>query len=84
MLKPLLIFIYLWISVFFNFVIKLLSSNYYNLVTIMIDQLINKRYYILYTIDKNNKIAKAIFYLLLNNIYKFYSLSLSLMSNWGH
>lgn len=51
------------------------------MILIIIDQLIKKRYYILYTIDKNNIIAKIITYLLSNNVKKIYSLFLPLTLN---
>ena len=40
------------------------------------NQLIKKKYYIYYTINKNNIIVGAIIYLLFNNFWKFYSLFL--------
>lgn len=47
---------------------KLLFSNIYNAILIIINQLIKKKYYILYTINKNNTITEIITYLLFNNI----------------
>ena len=44
----------------------------------MIDQLTKERHYILYTIDKNDIIAEATSYLLLNNVWKLHGLPLSL------
>lgn len=54
-------------------------NNNYNVVLIIIDQLIKQRYYILYIIDKNGIIIKVITYLLLNNILKFYDFPLLLI-----
>ena len=42
-----------------------------------------KKYYIPYTTNKNDITAESIAYLLLNNVWKLYSLSLSLTSDWG-
>lgn len=56
-------------------------SNGFNVILIVIEQLIKKRYYILYTKDQNNTMAEAITYLLFNNIWKLYHLLLLLISD---
>lgn len=56
----------------------LLPSNGYNTVLIVIDQLTKEKYYISCTTDKNGTIAEATACLLLNNVWKFYDLLLSL------
>ena len=60
---------------------EFLYNNSYNAVLIVIDRLTKKRHYILYTTDGNNITAKAIAYLLLNNIWKLHSLPLSFILN---
>lgn len=55
------------------------SNNDYNAMLIVIDQLTKERHYIPCTIDKKDIIAKATTYILLNNIWKLYSLFLSLI-----
>ena len=67
-LKLLLIFICFWTNITLDFVTELLFNNNYNIVLIIINQLIKKRYYIPYIINKNNINAKTIVYLLFNNI----------------
>ena len=49
----------------------------------VIDRLTKEKYYIPYTTDENVTTAKATVYLLLNNIWKLYGLSLSLISDRG-
>lgn len=46
--------------------IKLLFDNNYNIILIVINLLINKKYYILYIINKNNTIYKITTYSLFN------------------
>lgn len=60
---------------------RLLPSNDYNLVLIMIDQVIKKKHYIPSITDKNNTIAKAIAYLLLKNVWKFHGFFLLFSSD---
>ena len=57
---------HLWTNIILDFIIKLLQSNDYNAILIVIDWLINKKYYIPYTTDKNGIIAETLAYLLLN------------------
>lgn len=68
LLNLLSILSYLWTNVILNFVTRLPLNNDYNIILIMINWLIKKRYYIPCTIDKNTIIAEAITYLLFNNI----------------
>lgn len=81
-LKPWLISIYPWINVTLDFITRLILSNSYNGVLMVIDQLAKERYYIPYTTDKNSTTIKVTAYQLLNNIWKLYNLFLSLISNW--
>lgn len=63
--------------------IGLLFSNSYNTILIVVDQLTKEKYYVLFTINKNNIAIKATVYLLLNNVWQFYSPFLLLTLNWG-
>ena len=47
----------------------------------IIVQLTKGKYYIPYTIEKNGTIFEVMSYLLLNNVWKLYSLPLSFISN---
>lgn len=49
----------------------------------VIDHLIKERHYIPYTTDNNGTTAEVITYLLLNNVWKLYSLPLLLISDQG-
>ena len=57
-----------WTDVTLDFVVRLLCSNGYNAILMVIDQLIKDRHYISCTTNENNITAKATDYLLLNNI----------------
>lgn len=80
-LKPLSISICLWTDFTLYFVIKHLSGNNYTTVFIVIDRLTKKRYYIQCTKVQNSITVEATLYLLLNNVWKFHSLLLSLISD---
>lgn len=62
MLKSLPIPFWPWTNIILDFVNELLSSNSYNTVLMVVDQLTKKRYYILYITDKNDTTTKAIAY----------------------
>lgn len=81
LLKFLLIPIRLKINVTLDFVTGLPPNNGYNAVLMVIDQLTKEKYYIPYFTDKNGTTVEATTYLLLNNIWKFHGLSLSLTSD---
>ena len=83
LLKPLSIPTRRWTDVIFNFVIEFPYSNGYNAVSMVIDWLTKERYYILCTLDKNGTTTKATAYLLLNNVWKFHFLPLSLTLDRG-
>lgn len=83
LLKSLWVLTCLWTNIIINFVTRLLLNHSWNIVVIVIDQLTKKNHYILYTANKNNTIAKATSYLLLNNIWKLHGFSLSLILDWS-
>lgn len=80
LLKRLLISFYPWTNVILDFVTGLLSSNSYNTVLMVVNQLIKKRHYIPCTTNENSTTVEDTTYLLLNNIWKLYGLLLSLIS----
>lgn len=57
---------------------KISLTNDYNAMLMIIDLLTKEKHYFLYTINKNGITIEAIVYLLLNNIWKFYNLPISL------
>ena len=83
MLKLLSILTHSWTNITLDFITGLPLSNGYNIVLMVIEQLIKKRYFILCTINKNNTTAKATAYLLFNNVWKFHSCLLSLILDQG-
>ena len=83
LLKPLPISSHFWTDVILDFVTSLLINNGYNVILIIVDCLIKKRYYIPYTIDENNIITETIAQLLLQNIWKLYVLLSLLTSDKG-
>lgn len=58
-------------------------SNDYNLILIVVAYLIKTRYCILYITDKNGFITEVTKKLLLNYVYKLYTLSLFLILDKG-
>lgn len=78
-LKLLLIFIYPWTDVILDFVTRQPLSNGFNSVLIVIIWLTKKKHYIPCTTDKNGTSDKTTAHLLLNNVWKLYYLSLSLI-----
>lgn len=83
LLNSLVIFTYFWINVTLDFVTKLSFSNGYIMVLMKIDSLTKEKHNIFCTIDINGIIAEVITYLLLNNVWKLYSLPLSFISDGG-
>lgn len=61
-------------DVIFNLVVKLLLSNWFNIVLIIIDWLTKQWYYIPSTIDKNSTTIKVITDLSFTSIQNFYDL----------
>ena len=57
-----------------NFIIDLFTFEEYNAILVFINRYIKERYYILYTIDKNDIFAKNIVYILLKEIFRLYNL----------
>ena len=82
-MKPLPIPTRPWTDVILDFVTRLLPSNGYNAVLMVIDQLTKKKHYIPCTTDKNGTTAETTAYLLLNNVWKLFGLLLSLTSDQG-
>ncbi len=82
-LKPLPILTCSWIDVTLDFETELPSSNGYNAIVMVIDQLTKERHYIPCTTDENGTIAEVTAYLLLNNVWELHCLPLSLTSNQG-
>ena len=83
MLKPLPIPSCPWTDVILDFVTSLSISNNYNAILIVIDYLTKKKHYIPCTTDENGTTIEAIAQLLLQNIWKFYGLPLSLTLDRG-
>ena len=81
LLKPLPISSCLWTDVILDFVAGLVISNSYNVILIVVDCLIKKRHYILYTINKNGTTTKVTAQLLLYNIWKLYGFASSFTSD---
>lgn len=78
LLKLLLIFIYFWTNIIYDFETGLLLANSYNAIQIVVDYWTKKSHYILYDMDDNSKTIEATIILLLNHIWKLYGLSLLL------
>ena len=57
-----------------NFIINLLNSKDYNVILIIINTLLKKRYYISYIISDKKIIIKVIINLLIKEITKLYKL----------
>ncbi len=83
LLKLLLISSCLWTDITLDFVTGLFINNGYNTILMVVDCLTKEKYYISYTIDKNGTTTEATTQLLLQNIWKLYSLSLSLTLDRG-
>ncbi len=82
-MKPLPIPTHPWTDVTLDFVTGLPLNNSHNAVLMVIDRLTKERHYIPCTTDKNDTIAEADAYLLLNNVWKLHGLLLLLTSNQG-
>ena len=83
MLKPLPILIRPWTDITLDFVTGQPSSNGYNAVLMVIDQLTKERHYIPCTTDENGTTAEGTAYLLFNNVWKLHGLFLLLTLDWG-
>lgn len=68
LLKLLTILFYLQTNVTLDFVTGLFISYNYNIILMIVDCLIKKRYYILYIINKNGTTTKTIAQFLLQNV----------------
>ena len=83
MLKPLPIPSRLWTDVTLDFITGLVVSNGYNAILMVVDCLIKEKHYIPYTTNENGIITEVTTQLLLQNIWKLYSLPLLLTSDRG-
>ncbi len=64
-----------------NFIINLLNSKDYNVILIIINTLLKKRYYISYIISDEKVIIKAIVNLLIKKVFKLHELLSFIMCN---
>lgn len=84
LLKPLLILFFLYTNITSNFITSLPVNNSYNAILMIVDYLVKKKYYMLYTTDKNDANIKANSQFLLQNILKVYGFLLSLTLDKDH
>ena len=66
-----------------NFIIDLLLSKSYNVIWVIIDRLIKKRYYVLCTAEDNNTFIENIIEMLISEVFRIYELSTSIMFDRG-
>ena len=66
-----------------NFIVDLSLSQNHNVIWVVIDRLIKKRYYVLYIIKNNNTFIKSIIEMLIKKIFRLHELSTSIMFDRG-
>lgn len=81
-MQLLLVFEQLWIDIIIDFVLKLpkcyISSQLYNVILIVIDQLLKKKHYIFCSNKNKNTFTAAMFDLFLQHILSEHRLPISL------
>ena len=66
-----------------NFIVGLLQSKEHNAIFVIVDRLIKKRHYILYTVTDEGTSAVYTAKMLVNHIFRLHGLSSLIVSNRG-
>ena len=64
-----------------NFIVGLLQSKEYNVIFVVVNRLIKKRHYILYTITDEDISVEYTAKILVDHIFRLHGLSLLIVSN---
>ena len=73
----------LWVDLTIDFVVGLPKSQGFDAILMVIDQFLKKKHYILCTENDNGTSAKITAGLFLRHVWCYYSLPISLTSDWG-
>ena len=66
-----------------NFIVGLSQSKEHNVIFVVVNRLIKKRYYILCTVTNEDISVEYTAEMLVNHIFRLHELSLSIVSNRG-
>ena len=66
-----------------NFIIGLFLSKDHNVIWVVVDRLIKKRYYVLCTIEENNTFVENTIEMLIKKVFRLHELSASIVFDRG-